>query len=98
MAFMVNRGEISQHSCNDIYTGKPVVFGGKPVIFPLYKKKNFHTDKPGMEARPIFAKRLRRLNSHNSETVLEIHPFYTIRYIRYFTFFFVGKFGFLTVH
>ena len=42
MAFMVNRGKIRQHSCNDIYTGNPVVLGGKPVIFPLYQKNFPH--------------------------------------------------------
>jgi hypothetical protein len=65
--------------------GKPAIFDRNPVIFP-FCQQSFHMDKPGMEARPPFAMKLRRL----SDIFLEIHLFYTIKHIWYFTFFNMG--------
>jgi hypothetical protein len=60
IVLMVTRELTRQYSCDDIYRGNPQYSKEMPVLFPLCQK-NFHMDKPGLEARTFFAIKLRRL-------------------------------------
>ena len=92
---MVTRGLTRQYSCDDIYRGKPQHSKENLSYFHFVKKKN-PRGQTWHWMHTFLRDETQQTNWRSSENALEIHPFYTIKHIRYITIFW--KYGVLTVH